>query len=145
MNYQTALIQLPLLVQEKTGVKILGPADVQRVCEDMRDMAQECVHVLTLNAKNKIINRHLVTLGLADSSLLHAREIFRGAIIENAVALIIVHNHPSGSADPSAEDIQITRKMIEAGKIIGIQILDHVIIGDQPYSMKEHGIVDFNK
>ena len=72
MNYQTALIQLPLLVQEKTGVKIMGPADVQRVCEDMRDMAQECVHVLTLNAKNKIINRHLVTLGLANSSLLHA-------------------------------------------------------------------------
>lgn len=143
MNYQTAIIQLPLTVKERKGEACRSPAQVATVCADMRELAQEAMHVLTLNAKNKIINRHLVTLGLADSSLLHAREIFRGAIIENAVALIMVHNHPSGDTAPSAEDIQITRKMIEAGRIIGIQILDHVIIGDQPYSMKEHGMVEF--
>ncbi len=143
MNYQIAIIQLPLTVKERKGEVCRSPAEVATACADMRELAQESMHVLTLNSRNKVINRHLVTLGLANSSLLHAREIFRGAIIENAVALIMVHNHPSGDTTPSAEDIQITRKMIDAGKIIGIQILDHVIIGDEPYSMRESGIVEF--
>jgi DNA repair protein RadC len=143
MNYQAIKIKLPLRVKEASGAQIKMPDDVAKYCADMREMAQESVQVLTLDTKHKIINRHLVTLGLANSSLLHAREVFRAAIADNAVAIILVHNHPSGDATPSAEDIQITRKMIDTGKIIGINVIDHIIIGDPIFSMRESGTGGF--
>ena len=143
MNYQAIKIKLPLRVKEVSGVQIKTHSDVAKYCADMREMAQESVQVLTLDTKHKIVNRHLITLGLANSSLLHAREVFRAAIADNAVAIILVHNHPSGDATPSAEDIQITRKMIEAGKIIGINVIDHIIIGDPIFSMRESGAGGF--
>ncbi len=128
MNYSTALIQLPL-VRECRGSVIRSPADIHAICADLRDCAQEQFQVLTLNTKNRLINRHLISLGLADASLVHPREIFRAAISESATAVALVHNHPSGDTAPSAEDLRITRQLIEAGKIVDIRVLDHVIIG----------------
>lgn len=126
--YSTALVQLPL-VRETTGQRVTTPADVYRVCHDIGELAQESFHILVLTTKNTLINRHMIALGLADACLVHAREIFRAAIQSGASAVLLVHNHPSGDATPSTEDLRITRQLIEAGKIVDIKILDHVIIG----------------
>lgn len=149
MNYNTALVQLPL-VCESTGERVRTPEDVYRVCRDIADLAQESFHVLALNAKNHLINRSLVTLGLADACLVHSREVFLTAIRAGSSAIICAHNHPSSDVTPSAEDIRITRQLIEAGRIIDIKVLDHVIIGrpgpeGQPafMSMRENGLCDF--
>ena len=150
MNYNPALVQLPL-VRESTGERVRTPEDVYRVCSDIAQLAQESFHVLALDSKNRLINRHLITLGLADASLVHPREVFRAAIAEDggAFALVLTHNHPSGDPTPSAEDLRITRQLIEAGKIVDIKVLDHVVIG-RPVdgspaflSMRESGLCTF--
>ena len=126
------------------------PADVSSLCDDMRSMSQESFQVLTLNTKNGVIDRHLITLGLVDASLVHPREVFRVAIMDGAAAVILVHNHPSGDPSPSAEDIRITKQLVEAGKIIDVRVQDHVIVGRRPdeshcfVSLRETGLVDFS-
>lgn len=151
MNYSTALIQLPL-VREASGQRVRTPEDVYRVCSDIANLAQEAFHVLLLDCKNRLINRHLVSLGLADASLVHPREVFRAAIRCDGgacCAVVLAHNHPSGDTTPSTEDLRITRQLVEAGKIIDIKIMDHVIVG-RPIdghpaflSMREEGLVTF--
>ncbi len=149
MNYTTAMVQLPL-VKEPSGEHIRTPQEVERVCADMRNLAQESFQILCLNAKNKLINRHLITLGLANSTLVHPREVLRPAITEGASALILVHNHPSGDPTPSAEDIRITKQLVQSGKIIDIRILDHIVIGrandsgKNLLSIREEGLCDFS-
>ena len=148
MNYSTAMVQLPL-VRESTGEYVKTPEDAVRICSDLRDLAQEAFHVLTLTAKNKLLNRHLVSLGLVDASLVHAREFYRPAILDGACAVVAIHNHPSGDPTPSAEDVRITRQLVEAGKILGIHLADHVIVGrgrepGRSYvSMREQGLCQF--
>lgn len=148
MNYVTALVQLPL-VKETSKDKVRSPEDVARVCADIGELAQETFHVLILNAKNNLANRHMVTIGLADASLVHPREVFRPAIVENASAIVLTHNHPSGDPTPSAEDIRITKQLIEAGRLLNIAVQDHVIIGKVTesskrfFSMRESGLCDF--
>jgi len=133
------------LVCETTGETIREPEAVRRLLDDVAQLAQEAVIVLTLNNKYKLIRRHLVTLGIADASLAHMREVFRPAIIDGASAVIIAHNHPSGDSTPSAEDCALTRQAIRAGKIIGIQVLDHIVLGRPGYtSLRESGLCDFN-
>lgn len=147
-SYMTAMVQLPL-VKETRKERVRSPEDVARLCVDLRELAQESFHVLALNAKNNLINRYLVSLGIADASLVHPREVFRQAIIENAVAIVVTHNHPSGEPTPSAEDIRITKQIIEAGKIVGITVQDHVIMGRETdsgrgfMSMRESGLCQF--
>ena len=144
-NYQVVMEQLPL-VKEAATLSTKTPDDVYRDCKDLADLAQEAFQVLSLNTKNFIINRTMVSLGLADASLVHPREVFRPLITDGACAGILVHNHPSGDPTPSAEDIRITKQMVDAGKLIDIRILDHIIIGrgEKKYlSMREEGIIDF--
>ena len=121
-------VSLPA-VRETAGIRCTTPEDAFRHVKDIQTAAQECFVVLTLDTKNRIIDRHLVTLGILNASLAHPREVFRPAILDNAASIIAVHNHPSGDPSPSAEDLRITRQLIEAGKLLDIQILDHVIIG----------------
>lgn len=148
MNYATVLVQLPL-VMEATKEHVRSPEDVLRICADIRALAQETFHVLNLNAKNGLINRQMVTVGLADASLVHSREVFRQAIHESATAVVLVHNHPSGDPTPSAEDIRITKKLIKAGRIIDVPVQDHVILGRaseftrEYLSMREQGLCSF--
>jgi len=148
MNYVTALIQLPL-IRESRKERVRSPEDVAQLCSDIRDLAQETFHVLMLNAKNNLVNRVMATVGIVDASLVHPREVFRQAVAENAAAVVLVHNHPSGDPTPSAEDIRITRQMVEAGRILGILVTDHVIIGRESdgsrgfLSMRESGLCDF--
>ena len=135
MNYVTAIVQLPL-VKESTNERVRTPEDVARICSDIRNLAQETFHVLSLNAKNGVINREMITVGIVDASLIHPREVFRLAILENAAGIVIIHNHPSGAPTPSAEDVRITRQLIEAGKILSMPVHDHVIIGTDSNSAK---------
>jgi len=148
--FLTALVQLPL-VRQVVGTKVRTPAEVYRVCEDIAHLAQESFHVLALDAKNRLIGRCMATLGIADASLVHPREVFRGAIMKNASAIVLVHNHPSGDPTPSAEDVRITRQLVEAGKIVDIKVLDHVILGPEKegdarktlLSLREEGLCSF--
>lgn len=148
MHYATAILQLPLL-RETPRMRIRTPAEVSALCDDIRNLAQETFHALFLDAKNNLANRVLITVGLSDSCLVHPREVFRSAITSTAAAVILVHNHPSGDPTPSAEDIRITKQLIDAGKIIGIPVLDHTIIGrgmepgQQYCSLRESGLCSF--
>lgn len=91
---------------------------------------QEAFYCVYLDRKNHPMGRHLITLGTATATLATPREIFRGAIIAGATALIVAHNHPSGDPAPSAADVQVTRILRESSKVIDIELLDHVIVGD---------------
>lgn len=108
---------------------------------DRLDRDKEHFFVISLNTKNRVKFVELVSIGTANTSLVHPREVFRRCIIRGASAAIVCHNHPSGESEPSEEDISITKRLVEAGKIIGIEILDHVIIGQRWSSMKEKGII----
>ena len=100
----------------------------------------ECFVVLLLNSRRYIIGHHLVTIGLLDSVLVHAREVYRAAIIGAAHAVILMHNHPSGIAIPSDADIQVTRELIRAGQLLKIEVCDHIIVGrGQSQSLREYG------
>ena len=129
-----------LKVKEKDGRAVRSPSDASVILNDIRDLAQEAFVVLTLNPKGHLISKHLITLGLIDASLVHPREVFRVAIMDGASAILVAHNHPSGDVSPSQEDVCITKQLSEAGKIIGIQVMDHVIVGGQSaiYSFKEN-------
>ena len=104
-------------------------ADYLRSAFDENPM-QEAFYCVYLDRKNHPLGRHLITLGTADSTLVSCREVFRGAIIAGCCALIVAHNHPSGDPAPSAADMHVTRKLREAAKILEIELLDHVIVGD---------------
>jgi len=136
------------IIKEASKNRIHDENAVLALCKDMATMAQESLQIITLNAKNFMIDRHLITLGLVNQSLVHMREVLKPCILDSAVSFIAVHNHPSGDLTPSVEDIKITRKLIEASKIVEIPILDHVIIGrrdskDYCLSMNEKGICQF--
>lgn len=99
---------------------------------------QEEFHIVTLSTKHLPINTHLITRGTLDASLVHPREVFRPAIRDSASAIILVHNHPSGDATPSREDHQVTERLTEAGKLLGITVLDHVVVAaDGSVSIRE--------
>ena len=105
---------------------------------NVQEEAQEVFGILILNTKNKIVAVHEVSRGELNSSLVHPREVFKPAVLHNAAAIICFHNHPSGDPEPSRDDIEITKRLVEAGKIMGIGILDHIIVGDDKYvSLRE--------
>lgn len=108
----------------------------------------EHVIVLTLTSKYRITACQQVTRGLSDQCLIHPAEIFRPAIATLSKALLVIHNHPSGDPSPSGDDLLHTRDLVKAGKILGIHVLDHIIIGRPPYnafcSLRDSGLVDFN-
>ena len=117
-------------------------AIVNYFMEDMRHMEQEELHVMFLNAKNVLIRDQLISRGTVNASLASPREIFLLALRHGAVNLILVHNHPSGDPSPSQDDCQITKRIREAGSLLGIHLLDHIIIGDNSYSsLKKEGML----
>ncbi len=114
---------------------ITGPADVHDIfAPALAHLAHEEFHVLLLNSQNAPICQRQVTRGILDASLIHPREVFRDAIVLRAAALILVHNHPSGNPEPSAEDLQVTRQLSAAGSQVGIPVLDHVIVAGEAFA-----------
>ncbi|VGO17675.1 hypothetical protein PDESU_06277 [Pontiella desulfatans] len=138
-------LQTELAVRETTeyGPKLIKPDDVAEYLRDMKLMTQEAFVVIGLNAKNCVINKHLVSIGTVSSTLVHPRECFKPVLLDCASSVILAHNHPSGDPTPSAEDIKITRQLVSAGEVLGIRVLDHVILGSDHLSLKEAGLVKF--
>jgi DNA repair protein RadC len=122
-------------------VVIRSPQDVAHLLmEDMRYLQKEHFIVLFLNTKNHVIAQETLSMGSLNASIVHPREVFRAAIKRSSASIICAHNHPSGDPSPSPEDIELTRRLAEAGKLIGIDVLDHVVFGDRSYiSLKEKG------
>ncbi|MCU7557135.1 DNA repair protein RadC [Macrococcus capreoli] len=120
-------------------VRITSPQSVSDLLmERMRYLTQEHFMILMLNTKNYVIHEHTVFIGSLNASIVHPREIFREAIKRSAANIIAVHNHPSGCAEPSYEDIEVTRRLVNVGELVGIDLLDHIIIGDGEFtSLKE--------
>jgi DNA repair protein RadC len=115
------------------------PEDVAALyMEEMRHLKKEYFKVLFLNTKNEILSVENTSIGNLNSSIVHPREVFRSAVKKGAAAIIVIHNHPSGNPMPSQNDLDITRRLSEAGQLLGIPVLDHLIIGDGVYiSLKE--------
>ncbi|GAB7386554.1 DNA repair protein RadC [Bacillaceae bacterium] len=122
---------------------IRSPKDAANyMMEELRYLTKEQFVCLFLNTKNQVIGQSTVFVGSLDSSIVHPREIFKEAIRRSSASIICLHNHPSGDPTPSREDIAVTRRLVEAGEIIGIEVLDHVIVGDGRYtSLKEKGFI----
>lgn len=122
---------------------IRSPEDgAKYVMEDMRFLSQEHFIAIYLNTKNQVIHRKTIFIGSLNASIVHPREVFKEAIKRSAASIICAHNHPSGDPTPSREDIDVTKRLAECGRIIGIELLDHLIIGDQKFvSLKEKGYV----
>jgi DNA repair protein RadC len=124
--------------------KIQSPEDVYSVVQKVikaNEYAEENLWMITLDVKNNITGIFTVSTGSLNSSIVHPREVFKRAMLQNAASIIICHNHPSGDPAPSKEDINITKRLHEAGEILGIKLLDHIIIGDNRYtSLKERGV-----
>ncbi|WP_292519264.1 DNA repair protein RadC [Methanoculleus sp.] len=122
------------------GTRITSPEDILPLVAELRDRKQEHFLCITLNGAGEVIERRTVTVGILNQSLVHPREVFAEAITDRAASVILVHNHPSGTLDPSTQDIGITRQLVEAGSILGIRVLDHIIVTKRGYvSLKELG------
>ncbi|HEX7057899.1 MAG TPA: DNA repair protein RadC [Bacilli bacterium] len=124
-------------------VAVRSPHDVaQFIMEDLRYLQQEHFICLFLNTKNHIIGQETLSIGSLNSTIVHPREVFRAAIKRSSASIICAHNHPSGDPTPSQEDIRLTKRLMEAGELIGIDVLDHLIIGDGHFiSLKEQGLM----
>lgn len=110
---------------------IKSPSDVYDIMADeVHDKKQEVFYCLNLDNSNRVISKRIISIGILNAVLVHPREIFRDAIKDSANSVILAHNHPSGSLEPSDEDIKITEQLISAGEVLGIKVIDHVIIGD---------------
>ena len=111
--------------------------------EPMRDLKQETFRILLLNAKGDMISSESISVGELTSTLVHPREVFRPAVKKSAAAMVLVHNHPSGDPTPSMQDVEMTLRLVECGRLMGIRILDHMIMGDGTYvSMRALGLLD---
>jgi DNA repair protein RadC len=134
--------RLAALSDEERPV-IRSPQDVANLLmPELRDIKKETLKSLILDTKNRVMKILTVSVGILDSSLVHPREVFKDAITASAASLIIAHNHPSGDPTPSPEDRHITKRLYEAGQILGIELLDHIIIGDNKFvSLKERGML----
>lgn len=138
-------------VREKTiqydlNRKVMSTDDVVKIGQalDLEDYAAEHFVIITLNTKHEIAGVHTISIGDLNSAVVHPREVFKAALLNNAFSVICLHNHPSGDPSPSKEDISITLRLCEAGKLLGITVVDHVIIGGNGRytSMRENGIIE---
>ncbi len=141
-----AALELGRRIQEEgraARVRIRSPADVYRFyAPRLADLPAEEFHVLALDSQSGVLRDLLVTRGLLNASLVHPREVFRGAIAESAAGVIVVHNHPSGDPTPSADDRAATRQLVDAGRILDLPVYDHVVVGAGRYvSFAEAGLL----
>ena len=115
---------------------------VKAIRASIKDKAKEHFKLILLNARNKILGISTISIGSLNASIVHPREVFKDAIVHNAYSVVLAHNHPSGDPEPSEDDLKMTRKLVESGKILGIEVLDHLIIGKNAfYSFKEEGLL----
>jgi DNA repair protein RadC len=149
-KYTTKLTETKRVVLEKEvsmnyptlSYAIKSPDDAATIGREfmrIHEQPEEYMYMICMNVKNKVIGVFEISHGTANSSLVSPREVFQKALLANAVSIIVMHNHPSGDPTASREDIEVTKRLVEAGKIIGVEVLDHIIIGDRYSSMREKG------
>ena len=137
------LVKRALEVRDESLPKIDSVEDVLAQVVYMRDKTREHLMALFLNARNELLHKKSMFIGTLNASLIHPREIFQEALKQNACSVILAHNHPSGDNEPSEDDLEITKRIIEAGKLMGVEVLDHVIIAKNkvPYSFKKNKLI----
>ena len=114
---------------------VKNPSDIASYyTEKLKDMKKECFIAVFLDSKNKIIKDEVISIGTLNSSLVHPREVFKEAIKNSANSIILVHNHPSGSVEPSDEDYRVNKVLVETGNLVGIKVLDHLIVGGEKWN-----------
>lgn len=130
------------LLQGKRAALLLSPQDVWNELKDIRNHKKEHFIVFFLDSKNQEVKRDIVSVGTLNANLVHPREVFEPAVKHLASHILIAHNHPSGNCDPSEEDIELTKRLADAGKILGIEIIDHVIVSPSGFlSFKEKRLI----
>jgi len=126
----------------KARASISTPQDVLNIVNEIRTRKKEHFVALYLNARNEMIHKEIISVGILDASIVHPREVFAPAIEKRASSIILIHNHPSGNVSPSDNDCDLTKRLIESGKILGIEVLDHIIVTENDYySMKENELI----
>ncbi len=127
---------------DRIDVDIKDPQAVVKVVRaGIKDKAKEHFKLVLLNTRNKVIGVSTISVGTLNASLVHPREVFREAVVRSAASVILAHNHPSDDLEPSEEDLKITRRLVEAGRIMGIEVLDHIIITRRDFvSLKGKGL-----
>lgn len=139
---QQVLQVLKNIMNQEPHAMMKSPESVFRYCQDMIALDQEHLVVLMLNTRNKVKKRETIFIGSLNATVVHPREVFRAAIQHNSASIICVHNHPSGDPTPSPEDIVMAERLTEVGELIGIEVLDHVIVGADGFiSLKDRGLV----
>lgn len=151
-KYTTKLTDNKRVVLEKEvsmnypelSYRITSPYDVVELGKEFMQIhkkPEEYMYMICMNVKNKVIGIFEISHGTVNASLVSPREVFQKALLANAVSIILMHNHPSGDPTPSREDIEITKRLVDAGNIVNVEVLDHIIIGDRYTSLKEKGHV----
>ncbi|MEK5061519.1 DNA repair protein RadC [Paenibacillus shunpengii] len=131
---QTRFAERPVIRSPRDAADLL--------MEQLRYLQKEHFVCLFLNTKNHVISQETLSMGSLNASIVHPREVFRAAMKCSSASIVCAHNHPSGDPAPSPEDIQLTRRLVKAGEIVGIDVLDHIVIGDGKYaSLKEQGFI----
>ena len=152
IKYKTKLTENKRVTLEKEvsmncpslSYAIKSPDDAAQIGKDfmrIHEEPEEYMYMICMNTKNKVIGVFEISHGTVNSSLVGTREVFQKALLANAVSVIFIHNHPSGDCTPSREDIEVTKRLTEAGKILGVEVLDHIVVGDNYTSLKEKGYV----
>ena len=145
-NLDYSMDELLQMVQEKAQAynisRITSASDVYSLLAEYATQEKEHFLMITLDGASKVIEKRVIHIGTLNQSLVHPREVFRPAILDNAVGVIVAHNHPSGTLEPSRADIQITQRLKEVAKLVGIELLDHVIISKEGYySFSDEGVL----
>jgi DNA repair protein RadC len=118
------------------------PAEVVPLLAEIKDQRREHFLCLYLNARNQVVHKEVISIGSLSASIVHPREVFRVALQHAVASIILAHNHPSGDVSPSKDDLELTRRLVKAGQLMGIEVLDHLIIGaDEFLSLKEKGLM----
>jgi DNA repair protein RadC len=122
--------------------EILSAGDVWNFCADIRAMQREHFIAIYLDTQNRVIERQTISIGTLNSSLVHPREVFEPAVKLSAASVIVAHNHPSGELEPSGEDREVTKRLIQAGKVLGVDLVDHIILTKKEfYSFQQHNLL----
>lgn len=129
-------------IDQDTLPTIKKSKDVADEVVDIRRLKREHFVVLYLNARNQLIHKEIVSVGTLNANIVHPREVFQPAVMHSAASIILVHNHPSGDTSPSNDDVQLTKRMVKAGEMMGIEVLDHVIVSERSFlSLKEKSLL----
>jgi len=138
----TTAFSLAKRLSPKKENVIASPEDIIKLVSNYKNKKREYLIGIYLDARKQLINKKVISIGTLDTNLIHPREVFKPAIQHNAAAVIVVHNHPSGDPKPSLEDRRVTKKLIKAGKLLGIKLIDHLIIANDNYfSFKTHNLI----